>query len=416
MESQVKFRWRQRPPKLGYEEYERIAGRMQRCLERELPRRPWRKTLRVRVNADSRAGSDKKAPLVMWVIAPNAIDAFWAASLMGLFHKHVVAANRRIGRIAITAQKEPVSGYAPLISWRFYGSDNRPKTIRDSELHGFVRYLHWCAAAGSKVRGLEKHGTEMLMHIAKSPSIQWEAVHGLAHHAERQGYLTCTAEEALVELAGQPGSVQPKWTGEKTLTRWKAIKTLVDRHLLDGFIGGQQPLRPAGSAARLEDILGFIAAAYRYSTDDLAGPRRQAELMHARYVAAAVMRRATSRSLVEIGRCLGGRDHATIINGLDNIERWRRLDPMHSWIIETLAQIADNLGIEKMPTLRKVAEQQLKEQFTPAHGKNEALPSQFGPKRLGIGSAAPAASAGKTNKVITVSFGATQRGMLRSDR
>ena len=192
MESQVKFRWRQRPPKLGYEEYERIAGRMQRCLERELPRRPWRKTLRVRVNADSRAGSDKKAPLVMWVIAPNAIDAFWAASLMGLFHKHVVAANRRIGRIAITAQREPVSGYAPLISWRFYGSDNRPKTIRDSELHGFVRYLHWCAAAGSKVRGLEKHGTEMLMHIAKSPSIQWEAVHGLAHHAERQGYLTCT--------------------------------------------------------------------------------------------------------------------------------------------------------------------------------------------------------------------------------
>ena len=50
---------------------------------------------------------------------------------------------------------------------------------------------------------------------------------------------------------------------------------------------------------------------------------------------------------------------------------------MHSWIIETLAQIADNLGIGKMPTLRKVAEQQLKEQFTPAHDKNEALPSQF---------------------------------------
>ena len=375
MDREVKFRWRQRPPKNFAGSHSRIAARLLRCLKKQLPSRPWRNNLKVVVGNERPSGADGKSPLAMWVVLPNSVDAFWAASLMTLMHRKIPAVEPRVRRIAITAPKEPVTGYAPLVSWRFFGSDNRAKSIRDSEMLGFVRHLSWCASGAPGQRGIGRQGMDLLMHVACSPGIQWEAVHGLVLHASRQGYLTCGPDEALSQLAASQHARQPAWTGEHVLTRWKAVKTLVDLELLSGFVGGQRPLRPVGSTVNLNDIRRFVATACQLDPAGLAGPDRRANILHARYLAASVMRRVTSRSLFEIGRCLGGRDHATIINGLDRIEEWRRLDPMHAWMVESFAQIADNMGILKVPALRQIATQQLAADF---QGLDRSCPQKKG--------------------------------------
>ena len=363
MDREVKFRWRQRPPKQVAANHKWLAARLLKCLQKELLSRPWRNSLKVAVGDEKPCDVDGGMPLAMWVVLPNSVDAFWAASLMTLIHRKIPAVEPRVCRVAITAPKEPVTGYAPLVSWRFYGSDNRAKTIRDSEIQGFLRHLSWCASGASEQRGAGREDIDLLMHTASSPGIQWEAVHALVHHASRQGYLMCSPDEALSQLAAAEHARQPEWTGTHVLTRWKAVKTLVDLELLDGFVGGQRPLRPVGSTVHLNAVRSFVATACQLEPADLTGPDRRANILHGRYLAAAVMRRVTSRSLFEIGRCLGGRDHATIINGLDRIEEWRRLDPMHAWMIETFAQIADNMGILKVPALRQMATRQLAAEF-----------------------------------------------------
>ena len=395
MDREVKFRWRQRPPKHFADSHNRIAARLLKCLMRELPHRPWRNNLKVVVGDERPCEANGRKPLAMWVVLPNSVDAFWAASLMTLIHRKIPAVEPRVRRIAITAPKEPVTGYAPLVSWRFYGSDNRAKSIRDSEMLGFVRHLSWCASEAMERGGTDRQGMDLLMHVACSPGIQWEAVHSLVAHASRQGYLSCAPDEALSQLAASEHARQPAWTGEHVLTRWKAVKTLVDLELLNGFVGGQRPLRPVGSTVRLNDIRRFVSTACQLDPVDLAGASRRANILHARYLAASVMRRVTSRSLFEIGHCLGGRDHATIINGLDRIENWRRLDPMHAWIIESFAQIADNMGILKVPALRRMAMRQLAAEFQGLDRscpQKEALSSSAGQN--------PAAQTGSGNVVF----------------
>ena len=342
----------------------------------------------------------------MWVTAPCSVDAFWAASLMGMIHRSVSAVNPQVRRIAVTAPKEPETGYAPLISWRFCGSDYRPRSIRESEIQGLVRHLNWCASTAGGT-GKQPGGTDLLMQIASSPGIQWEAVCAFVRHAAKQGFLTCSVEEALSTLTRIDRAKQPAWACERGLTRWKATKTLVDYGLLDEFVGRQRPLRPVGSTASLEEIRMFVAAACRLSPEDLTGSDRHAHIMHARHLAAAVMRRTTSRTLMEIGECLGQRDHATILNGLDRIEKWRRLDPMHSWLVESFAQIADNLGILKVTALRRMAVQQLEREF---QGLNKLCPNGEAVlyDKRGLAREDSVAQNSGDN-VIAVQFGATSK-------
>ncbi|MCY4006628.1 MAG: hypothetical protein OXE84_07380, partial [Rhodobacteraceae bacterium] len=52
-----------------------------------------------------------------------------------------------------------------------------------------------------------------------------------------------------------------------------------------------------------------------------------------------------------------------IINGLERIQKWRCLDPIHAWLVETLSQIADNMGLLKVSALRQEATAQLSQGY-----------------------------------------------------
>ncbi|MBU1827034.1 MAG: chromosomal replication initiator protein DnaA, partial [Alphaproteobacteria bacterium] len=66
---------------------------------------------------------------------------------------------------------------------------------------------------------------------------------------------------------------------------------------------------------------------------DMIGPKRVRSIARPRQVAMYLAKQLTSRSLPEIGRRFGGRDHTTVMHGVRRIEELKGTD----------SQIADDV-------------------------------------------------------------------------
>jgi chromosomal replication initiator protein len=84
------------------------------------------------------------------------------------------------------------------------------------------------------------------------------------------------------------------------------------RQALDNLILKQQNLT-------IEEILGVVARHYSVDAADLVGRSRRKEVAHARQMVMYLAREETTASLPKIGQSLGGRDHTTVIHGIDKI-------------------------------------------------------------------------------------------------
>ena len=75
---------------------------------------------------------------------------------------------------------------------------------------------------------------------------------------------------------------------------------------------------PSGVAA---DAVETVAVALGVPGSELRGRSRQRHLVEARQVAMYALREGTDLSLPAIGRALGGRDHTTVMHGLERIRQ-----------------------------------------------------------------------------------------------
>jgi chromosomal replication initiator protein len=71
---------------------------------------------------------------------------------------------------------------------------------------------------------------------------------------------------------------------------------------------------------RVEDILRIVAKHYGVSRADLLSSRRTANVVRPRQIAMYLAKTLTLRSLPEIGRRFGGRDHTTVLHAVRQIE------------------------------------------------------------------------------------------------
>ncbi len=69
-----------------------------------------------------------------------------------------------------------------------------------------------------------------------------------------------------------------------------------------------------------DDIINYVCSYYQIKPTQLRGPRRTASLVKARQVAMYLIHEELRLTLVEIGNLLGGRDHTTIIHGVEKIK------------------------------------------------------------------------------------------------
>lgn len=76
----------------------------------------------------------------------------------------------------------------------------------------------------------------------------------------------------------------------------------------------------------IDDIQRKVADYYNLRLVDMSSPRRSRSVARPRQVAMYLCKHLTTRSLPEIGRKFGGRDHTTVLHGVNKIEQLRAED------------------------------------------------------------------------------------------
>jgi chromosomal replication initiator protein len=86
-------------------------------------------------------------------------------------------------------------------------------------------------------------------------------------------------------------------------------------------------LRANDRVITVEEIQKRVSEHFNIKMADLLSPRRARAVARPRQVAMYLSKQLTTRSLPEIGRKFGGRDHTTIMHGVRKIEELRPADP-----------------------------------------------------------------------------------------
>lgn len=90
---------------------------------------------------------------------------------------------------------------------------------------------------------------------------------------------------------------------------------------------------------KIEDIQRIVAQHYNVSRADLLSARRTATVVRPRQVAIYLAKIMTLRSLPEIGRRFGGRDHTTVLHAVRKIEGLIHKDAQLAQEVERLKQV-----------------------------------------------------------------------------
>ena len=83
---------------------------------------------------------------------------------------------------------------------------------------------------------------------------------------------------------------------------------------------------PDQCRVKIEDILKIIGRHYNVARSDLLSPRRSRSVVVPRQIGMYLAKKLTPRSLPEIGRRFGGRDHSTVLHAVRKIEELLRSD------------------------------------------------------------------------------------------
>jgi chromosomal replication initiator protein len=121
---------------------------------------------------------------------------------------------------------------------------------------------------------------------------------------------------AHVTLSGAPLTVETAETAIRDLVRT------------------QDPKR-----VKIDDIQKLVASHYNISRADILSSRRTANVVRPRQIAMYLSKVMTLRSLPEIGRRFGGRDHTTVLHAVRKIEDLAAKDKSLAEVIELLKRI-----------------------------------------------------------------------------
>jgi chromosomal replication initiator protein len=105
---------------------------------------------------------------------------------------------------------------------------------------------------------------------------------------------------------------------------------------LRDLVGAREPRR-----VRIEDIQRVVARHYNVSKADLLSSRRTRTIVRPRQIAMYLAKVLTPRSLPEIGRRFGGRDHTTVLHAVRKIEGMIEGDKTLGEEIELLKRMID---------------------------------------------------------------------------
>ena len=98
-------------------------------------------------------------------------------------------------------------------------------------------------------------------------------------------------------------------------------------------------LRSNNKRITIDEIQNKVSNYYNINTDDLISSRRLRSFARPRQVAMYLAKKLTSRSLPEIGRKFGGRDHTTVIHAVKKIDQLKSENEKFDEDVSVLTQI-----------------------------------------------------------------------------
>ena len=104
----------------------------------------------------------------------------------------------------------------------------------------------------------------------------------------------------------------------------------------------QDLLRAHDRRLSMEEIQKRVAEHFKIRMSDMSSARRARAVARPRQVAMYLSKHLTSRSLPEIGRAFGGRDHTTVMHAVRKIEEICKADPAFAEDVELLTRMLES--------------------------------------------------------------------------
>jgi chromosomal replication initiator protein len=104
----------------------------------------------------------------------------------------------------------------------------------------------------------------------------------------------------------------------------------------------QDLLRAHDRRLTMEEIQKRVAEHFKIRVSDMSSARRSRAVARPRQVAMYLSKQLTSRSLPEIGRAFGGRDHTTVIHAVRKIEELVKADTAFAEDVELLTRMLES--------------------------------------------------------------------------
>jgi chromosomal replication initiator protein len=131
---------------------------------------------------------------------------------------------------------------------------------------------------------------------------------------------------------------------EGALTRLFAFASLVGKEITLDLAQDclADILRQSDRKVTVEEIQRKVSEHYNIRLSDMLGPKRLRQIARPRQVAMWLAKQLTTRSLPEIGRRFGGRDHTTVMHGVRRIEELKTGDPQLAEDLEMLRRMLED--------------------------------------------------------------------------
>ncbi|MDW4498172.1 chromosomal replication initiator protein DnaA [Sulfitobacter sp. D35] len=145
--------------------------------------------------------------------------------------------------------------------------------------------------------------------------------------AQRANYPGLVIKDGVLEFLAHRISTNVRVL-EGALTRLFAFASLVGREIDMELTQNclSDVLRASERKITVEEIQRKVSDHYNIRLSDMIGPKRLRSYARPRQVAMYLCKQLTSRSLPEIGRRFGGRDHTTVMHGVKRIEELKQND------------------------------------------------------------------------------------------
>jgi chromosomal replication initiator protein len=145
--------------------------------------------------------------------------------------------------------------------------------------------------------------------------------------AQRKNYPGLEVEAGVLEFLAHRITTNVRVL-EGALTRLFAFASLVGREINMDLTQDclADVLRASERKVSVEEIQRKVSEHYNIRLSDMVGPKRLRSYARPRQVAMYLCKKMTSRSLPEIGRRFGGRDHTTVMHGVKRIEELKQND------------------------------------------------------------------------------------------